>query len=194
MKPTKSISKLFRVISSKHDADLYCFGCLRSYRSNKALKKHKRLCNNNDYCKVTMSDDDNKISKHQFGIKSLKISHEMYVETEPLLIKDDSCSNNPEKTYTETKSTHEVSGYSINIIKSYDKNIHSFYRGKDCIQKFCKDLQDQTTKLTNTPKNALIPLTLDEQAEHQRSKFCHICDGKFNTNKKINTTIITKRL
>ena len=113
-----------------------------------------------------MSDDDNKISKHQFGIKSLKISHEMYVETEPLLIKHDSCSNNPEKTYTETKSTHEVSGYSINITKSYDKNIHSFYRGKDCIQKFCKDLQDQTTKLTNTPKNALIPLTLDEQAEH----------------------------
>ena len=50
IKPTKSISKFFRGISSKHDDDFYCLGCLHSYRSNKSLKKHERLCNNNDYC------------------------------------------------------------------------------------------------------------------------------------------------
>ena len=38
--------------------------------------------------------------------------------------------------------------------------------------------------MINTQKKALIPLTSDEQAEHERSKFCHICNGKFNTNKK----------
>ena len=106
MKTTKSISKFFRGISSKHDDDFYCLGCLHSYRSNKSLKKHETLCNNNDYCKVTMSDDDNKILKHQFGTKSLKMSHVIYVDTESLLIKHDSCSNIPETFYRETKATY----------------------------------------------------------------------------------------
>ena len=42
MKPTKSISKLFRGISSKHDGDFYCLGCLHTFRSDQTLKKHER--------------------------------------------------------------------------------------------------------------------------------------------------------
>ena len=38
--------------------------------------------------------------------------------------------------------------------------------------------------MINTQEKALIPLTSDEQAEHERSKFYHICNEKFNTNKK----------
>ena len=31
MDPKKSISKLFRRFSSKHDSDFYCMGCLKKY-------------------------------------------------------------------------------------------------------------------------------------------------------------------
>ena len=121
--------------------------------------------------------------KHQFGTKSLKMSHVIYADTESLLKKHDSCSNNPEKSYTEKKATHEACGYSMNIVRLYDKNIHSFYRGKDCIQRFCKELRDKATEIINIPKKPLFPLTSDEQAKHKRSKICHICDEKFINDK-----------
>ena len=184
MKPTKSLSKLFRGISSKHDGDFYCLGCLHSFRSDKTLKKHERLCDNHKYCKTVMPDDDKKILRHRFGTKSLKLSHIIYADTESLLIKHDLCSNKIKQSYTEKKATHEACGYSMNIVRSYDKNIHNFYRGKDCIQKFCKELRDKATEIINIPKKALIPLTIGAQEKHERSKFCYICNGIFNTDEK----------
>ena len=48
-RPTKSLPKLFRGITSNHDGDFYCLNCLHSFRTDNALKKHERLCENNDY-------------------------------------------------------------------------------------------------------------------------------------------------
>ena len=50
--PTQSLSKLFREITSNNHGDFYCLNCLHSFRTNNALKKHERLCENNDYCSV----------------------------------------------------------------------------------------------------------------------------------------------
>ena len=50
--PTKSLSILFRGISSYHCGDFYCLNCLHSFRRDNALKRHERLCDNNDYCDV----------------------------------------------------------------------------------------------------------------------------------------------
>ena len=72
MKPTKSISKLFRGISSKHDGEFYCLGCLHSFRSDETLKKHKKLCNNHDYCQVVIPDDDKKNIKASIWNKIAK--------------------------------------------------------------------------------------------------------------------------
>ena len=51
--PTQSLSKLFReIITSNNHGDFYCLNCLHLFRTNNALKKHERLCENNDYCSV----------------------------------------------------------------------------------------------------------------------------------------------
>ena len=52
---------------------------------------------------------------------------------ECLLIKEQSCQNNPKKSYTERKAKHETSGYLLDLICSFDetKNRHYFHRGKD---------------------------------------------------------------
>ena len=47
----KSIA-LFRGITSNNNEDFYCLSCLHSFRTDNALKKHERLCNNHDYFKV----------------------------------------------------------------------------------------------------------------------------------------------
>ena len=56
----KSLSTLFRGITSKHEGDFYCLNCFCSYRTENKLKKHKKVCKNYDYCYVEMSKEGNK--------------------------------------------------------------------------------------------------------------------------------------
>ena len=44
----KSLPSLLRGITSNHNGDIYCLNCFYSYRTDNALKKHERLCNNHD--------------------------------------------------------------------------------------------------------------------------------------------------
>ena len=53
--PIRNLSRLFRGITANNNGDFYCLGCLHSFRTNNALKRHERLCSNNDYCHVEMS-------------------------------------------------------------------------------------------------------------------------------------------
>ena len=42
-RPIKSLSRLFRGITSNHDGDFYCLNCLHSFRRDNALKRHEGL-------------------------------------------------------------------------------------------------------------------------------------------------------
>ena len=68
----RSLSRLFRGITSNHDEDFYCMNCLHSFKTDNALKRHERLCENNDYCSVEMPTQFNKILKYNHAEKSLK--------------------------------------------------------------------------------------------------------------------------
>ena len=52
----KSFSGLFRGVRSKHEGDFYCLNYFCSYRTENRLKKHKKVCENHDYCYVEMPD------------------------------------------------------------------------------------------------------------------------------------------
>ena len=51
------------------------------------LKRHERLCGNNDYCHVEVSTKDNNTSKYNHGEKSLKVPFVIYADLECLLKK-----------------------------------------------------------------------------------------------------------
>ena len=91
------MSGLFRGVTSNHVGDFYCLNCLHSFRTNNALAKHERLCNNNDYCSVEMPTKFNKMLKCNHGDKSLKTPFVIYADLERLLIKKQSCQNNLRK-------------------------------------------------------------------------------------------------
>ena len=48
----RSLSALFRGITSSNNEDFYYLNCFRSYRTHNKLKKHERVCNDHDYCPV----------------------------------------------------------------------------------------------------------------------------------------------
>ena len=94
-RPIRSLSRLFRGITSNNHGDFYCLGCLHSFRTDNALKKHERLCDNNDYCHVEMPTEDNNKLKYNHGEKSLKAPFAIYADLECLLIKKQSSQKNP---------------------------------------------------------------------------------------------------
>ena len=49
------------------------------------------------------------------------------------------------------------------------------YRGKDCIESFCKYLKDHATKIINCEKKEMIPLTDEENKSYEKQKKCYIC-------------------
>ena len=92
---------------SNHCGDSYCLNCLHSFRTDNALKKHEKLCDNNDYCNVEMPTQFNKTLKCNHGEKSLKTPFVIYADLECLLIKQQSCQNNPNESHTERKAIHD---------------------------------------------------------------------------------------
>ena len=178
--PIRSLSGLFRGITSS-SRDFYCLGCLHSFRTDNALKKHERLCDNHDYCHAEMPTEDSNTLKHNHGEKSLKVPWLIYADFECLLIKKQSCQNNPEESYTKRKAIHDACGYSIDLVSPFDskQDKHSYYRGRDCSKKFCEDLEKHIIKIINFKEKDMIPLIYEEIFYCEKQKLCHICKKEF---------------
>ena len=78
----RSLSALFREITSSNNGDFYCLNCFHSYCTLNKLKKHERACNNHDYCHVDMPEEGKNILKHSPGAKLLKAPFIIYADLE----------------------------------------------------------------------------------------------------------------
>ena len=97
----RSLSALLRRISSSNNGDFYCLNNSHSYRTPNKLKNHERVCNNHDYCHVDMPEEGQNILKYSPGDKSLKAS---FINS-----------------YTQGKSKHKLSVYSLSLNCSFDE-------------------------------------------------------------------------
>ena len=92
---------------------------------------------------------------------------------------------------------HEPCGYTLRFISSFDskENKHNFYRGKDCMKRFCSDLKEFGTKIINYEEKDIIPLTDNENRSYEKQEKCHIFQKEFfyDKNKKRNLNY-TKKL
>ena len=66
------------------------------------------------------------------------------------------------------------------------KNVIDYYRGKDCLKKFCQDIKKQARLIVDHEKKEMIKLTEEEQYKHDTRKLCFICKGKVFEGAKIN--------
>ena len=172
----KNSSRLLRGITSNHKED-FCLNCFHSYRTENKLEAHKKICENHDYCHVEMPTKNNNIIKYNHGEKSMKLPFVIYADLECLLEKVSTCINNPNESSTTKINKHTPSGYSIFTHCSFDesKNKLNYYRCKDCMKKFSKDLREQVSKIINYAKKKMIPLTTEEKIYHNKQKICYIC-------------------
>ena len=98
-----------------------------------------------------MATEDNKILKYNHGEKTMKVPFVIYGDLDCLLQKMYSSQNNPKKSSTTKISIHMPSGYSLSTNCSFDLvgNKLNCYRGKECMERFCKDLKEHATKIIN---------------------------------------------
>ena len=105
----KSLSALFRGITGNNNGDFYCLNCFQSYTKENKLKKHKKVCENHDYCYMEMPEKYNKILKYNEGEKCMRVPFIIYADIECLLIhagleclleKMNTCYNIPDKSST----------------------------------------------------------------------------------------------
>ena len=146
----KRLPALLRGITSNHHGDFYCLNCFHSHHTHNKLEKHEIVHNNHGYCCVDMPKEHEKI-KYVPREKSLKVPFIIYAYLECLLKKVQFCQNNPKNFHAEKKVKHKSSGYAWRSICLFDetKNRCYFYMGKDCIEKFCKDLKELGTEIIN---------------------------------------------
>ena len=130
-----------------------------------------------------MPNEDNKIIKYNQGGKSIRSPFIIYPDLECLLEKISTCYNNFEESSTTETNKHTPSGYSLFTHCSFDKTKYKldYYRGDNCMEKFCKDLGEHATKIINYVKKKMIPLTKKEEKNHNKQKVCYICKKEFNT-------------
>ena len=178
----KNLSGLLGGITSNHKEDFYCLNCFHSYRTENKLESHKKICENHDYCHVEMPSKDNNI-KYNHGEKALKVPFIISADLECLLEKMSTCINNPNDSSTIKINKQTPLGCSIFTSCSFEesKNKLNYYRGKDCMKKFCKDLKEHATRIINHEKKKIIPLTKEEKINYNDHKVCYICKKAFDT-------------
>ena len=101
-----------------------------------------------------MPDKDKNILKYNHGEESLKVLFIIYAEMEPLLEKNSTCHNNPNKLSTTKVNKHTPTDYSLFIHCSFDvtKNSLDYYRVQDYMKNFSNDLKEHATKIISYEK------------------------------------------
>ena len=148
------LSGLLRGVTSYHNDDFYCLNCFHAFRTKNKLEEHKNICENYEYCCVEKPNKDNNIIKYNQEEKSIKFPFIIYADLECVLEKMSTCQNNPNESSTTEVNKHTPLGYSLFNHCSFDKskNKLDYYRGKDCMKKFCKDLRRHATEIINYEK------------------------------------------
>ena len=117
--------------------------------------------------------------------KAMRVPFVIYADFEAITEKIDSCTPNPEKSYTEQYQEHKPSGSFYYVKYSNDENYKDpvAYRGEECVLKFYDMIEGEVREIHIIYKTVVpIEITKEGNKEIQKFKFCHICNRKLNNN------------
>ena len=112
----QTLSGLLRGIMGSSHSDFYCLNCLHSYTTKNRLKKHQKICENQEYCKLEMPKKEIAL-KYISGEKSIMTPFVIYADLESILEKISDCESDPEKLSAIKVNKHIASGYPFFSIK-----------------------------------------------------------------------------
>ena len=179
----KNFSRLFRSqITSNCRKIFICKKCFTHFTKDELLQKHIKYCSTNETVVVKMPPRDAMLRFQNYH-KQLPIPFVVYSDFECFTKPLNTCSPNPEDSYSYNYQKHEPSGFCL-YIKGIDPNIifepilyTKTKESDDIAVKFVFKLEKITNKLYQDfyCRPMLLKLTKDEQESFNKAEICYIC-------------------
>ncbi|XP_065662849.1 uncharacterized protein LOC136085468 [Hydra vulgaris] len=180
------ITNLSRLLSSqtskRTNVKHYCRNCLLGYNSEEALSNHKLYCNTHDSVRIELPQQGSTMQFNQYN-KSMRIPFVIYADFESFIKPINTCTPNPNESYTKKYQKHLPSSFCY-YIKCFDEN---YYKGKlvtftanseddDIAQIFVNRLIDDIKniyEMIKFPKSMIF--THKNKVQFNAEVNCHIC-------------------
>ena len=188
----KNFTRLVKsqITSSKNGLFYICKKCFTHYTKYELLQKHISYCSSNETVAVKMPTRNTMLSFNNYH-KQLPIPFVVYADFECFTKPMNTCSPNPEKSYTYNYQKHEPSGFCF-YIKGIDPNItfkpslFTKTNGDDNVSAlFVYKLKKVINRTYNDFYCRPIPLKLTpaEQILFDKAETCHIYKKELLTDK-----------
>ena len=189
----KNFSPLFRSqITSRTNGTIHiCKKCFTHFSKQELYDKHIEYCSSNETVAVKMPPRNTKLCFKNYH-KQLPIPFVAYADFECFIKPMNTCSPNPDNSYTYNYQKHEPSGFCL-YMKGLD-GINALFKPIICTKQseeediaamFVSKLAGITKKIYNDFYCRPRPrrLTKSEQEEFSKAEFCHICSKQLNGDK-----------
>ena len=187
----KNFTRLIKsqITASKNGTIFICKKCFTHFTKDELLQKHIIYCSNNETVCVNMPKENTMLNFKNY-YKQLPIPFVVYADFECFTKPMNTCSSNPEKSYTYNYQKHEPSGFCFYIkgivpgIK-FEPIIYTKTKSTDISKTFVSKLEKVTNKIYNDFYSRPIPLKLtkQEQISFDKAETCHICKKELLTEK-----------
>ena len=118
--------------------------------------------------------------------KSLWKLHKLLLKTQSVYLSKYTLVIMIQKSHQRLKNKHRASDYSLLTHCQFDviKNKHDYWRGKDCMKTFCKDLKKECDRNNKRWQKNMIPFTIKQNRSYQEQKVCYIRKKEFSVDNK----------
>ncbi|XP_065681443.1 uncharacterized protein LOC136095123 [Hydra vulgaris] len=181
----KYLSRLLSLQISEHNGKKhFCRNCLQAFSTEESLSKHKLYCDTYDSVQIELPEPNTMIEFTNYN-RSMRVPFVVYADFESFIKPVNTCTPNPNKSYTKQYQRHTPSSFCY-YIKCFDESV---YKSKtvtftassetdDVAQKFIDMLEADIKKIYVTylklPKN--MKITNDDKNNFNNAEKCHNCE------------------
>ena len=188
----KSFTRLVKsqITSSKNGLFYICKKCFTHFTKYELLQKHISYCSSNETVSVCTPPTNMMLCFNNYH-KQLPVPFVVYADFECFTKPMNTCSPNPEKSYTYNYQKHEPSGFCFYIKgivpgTTFEPVLYTKTKSTDDVAViFVSKLAKVTNKIYNDfyRRPILIKLTHSEQISFDKAETCHICKKELLTDK-----------
>ena len=181
------LSRLLGAQTSRHlTKRSFCLNCFKSFNCENSLNKHTKYCSTNECMLINMPEKGSILNFKNYN-RSEKVTFVVYADFESLLEQIQTCSLNPESSYTKQYQKHKPVSYCYYIVCSNHKvfpPLKREYVAKNKEEDIGKLLMESLEKdikiMNNIPAKKMIYRKEIEGEQHEKETRCWICKGEFD--------------
>ena len=180
----------FKYDNNKHKS-FTCRNCLQGFRRKETLMEHKKICYDNEHCKIIMPNPGKNILEFNNHHFKNRLPFVIYCDFEAYNIPIQSCTPDPNQSHIKQISKQEINSYGMYVHSDYPeiyKPQYFSYVGDDAAEKYVEKVMQIFNKITykihlNEKKKPI--LNGHEEDEFQKANECYICGEEFKEREKV---------